>query len=188
MSVEQTSQLIQLILNSVLMVIACSLVLVGLLSRYTAIAFKLQTLNRDYVDAVIGAARLTKPQLIQLKHQQTQLRQRYRSSQNGILLIYGALLLSLFNTLLLAMRTLWSQLWLIQSSFFFFVAGVGLLLAGTGIALADIYQSRRSLLQEVRSWVAIPSLDADASHPARLSSSKALPSASERSRRRIRVS
>ncbi|MGG6297226.1 DUF2721 domain-containing protein [Leptolyngbya sp. AN02str] len=188
MSVEQTSQLIQLILNSMLMVIACSLLLVGLLSRYTAIALKLQTLNREYVNVMVGADHLTQPQLTQLKHQQTHLRQRYRSSQNGILLVYAALVSSLLNTLLLAMRTLWSQLWLIQGSFFFFAAGVALLLAGIGMTLADFHQSRRSLLQEFRSWVAPPQPNNPELRTHRLLPQKTLPPTPERSRRRIRVS
>jgi len=125
MSVDQTSQLIQLVLNSVLMAIACGLVLLALLTRHTAIYQQLCLLSRDVQalfdgidplwDAFISedvfpsAARHYLPAATRreraslLKAQQQYLRQRYRLTQTSVLATYGALLLLLGNVGLLAL-------------------------------------------------------------------------------------
>ncbi len=171
MSVDQTSQLIQLVLNSVLMAIACGLVLLALVTRHTAIHQQLRSLSRDVQalldgidplwDAFISedvfpsAARHYLPvttrreRVSQLKVQQQYLRQRYRLTQTSVLITYGALLLLLGNVGLLALRTLIGWDWLVTISLYLFAGGTVVFLLGVGLAVVDIYKSRRSLLEEL---------------------------------------
>lgn len=177
MTVEQTSQLIQLILNAALMVTACGLVLAGLLARHSALYVRLRTLHQDYLDRMVGSAMLQGDRMTQLKSQQKQFRQRYRSAQNSILTIYAALMTLLVSTLLLALRTVTDQSWLISLSMMFFNGGIALFLAGVGLALVDFYQSRQSLLEELRGLSSLRSGDRPRSAPPRL-----LPAARRRSK------
>lgn len=182
MSVDQTSQLIQLVLNSVLMAIACGLVLLAMLTRHTAIYQQLRLLSRDVQtlldgidplwDAFISedvfpsASRHYLPpstrreRANQLKAQQHYLRQRYRLTQTSILATYGALLLLLINTGLLALRTLINWDWLVKISLYLFTAGTVVFLLGVGLALADIYSSRRSLLEELYERIPVDGITA----------------------------
>jgi Protein of unknown function (DUF2721) len=180
MSVDQTSQLIQLVLNSVLMAIACGLVLLVMLTRHTAIGQQLRLLNRDVQTLFDGidplqeafiaeavfptTARHYLPSSVrreranQLKAQQQHLRQRYRMTQTSMLVTYGALLLLLSNTGLLAFRTLINWDWLVSLSLYLFTGGTLVFLVGVGLALLDGYRSRRSLLEELRDGLPIDSV------------------------------
>lgn len=171
MSVDQTSQLIQLVLNSVLMAIACGLVLLAILTRHTGIDQQLRLLNRDVqtlfdgIDPLQEAfiaedvfpttsrhyvpSRARRERASQLKMQQQYLRQRYRISQTSMLATYVALLLLLSNTGLLALRTLIDWDGLVTLSLYLFIAGILMFLMGVGLALLDVYRSRRSLLEEL---------------------------------------
>jgi hypothetical protein len=152
MTVEQTSQLIQLILNSVLMVTACVIVLGVLLVRHTAVNNRLQQMNQEYFQLLSNAVALRGARLLQIKAQLQHLRQRYRVSHHSLLSVYYALILLVVNTFLLALRTMVNWQGLITISLVFFTLGVGILLLSVGWALLDFRKSQRSLWQEVN-WV-----------------------------------
>lgn len=171
MSVDQTSQLIQLVLNSVLMAIACSLVLLAVVTRQTVTDYQLQRLNRDAQalldgidplreafiaeDVFPSASRYYLPFSVrrerasQLKLQQKHLRQRHRMTQASILTTSVALLLLLSSTGLLALRTLIDWDWLVTLSLYLFTAGTLVFLISVGLALLEAYRSRGSLLEEL---------------------------------------
>ncbi|HEY9622280.1 MAG TPA: DUF2721 domain-containing protein [Crinalium sp.] len=152
MTVEQTSQLIQLILNSVLMVTACVIVLGVLLVRHTAVNNRLQQMNQEYFQLLSHAVLLRGARLLQIKAQLQQLRQRYRTSHRSLLSVYYALILLVVSTFLVALRTMIDWQGLITISLVFFTLGVGVLLFSIGFALLDFRSSQRSLWQEVN-WV-----------------------------------
>jgi len=153
MAVEQTSQLIQLILNAALMVAVCGLVLMGLLVRQGTIQQHLHWVNREYRDQLMGTAFLQGDRFHHLKSQQQELRRHYRQAHASVLIAYSALLLFLMSTLMLALRTLWNQGWLIPASMLLFVVGNGVLLLAVGMALWEVRSSTHSLLGELRDWV-----------------------------------
>jgi Protein of unknown function (DUF2721) len=152
MTVEQTSQLIQLILNSVLMVTACVIVLGVLLLRHTAVNNRLQQMNQEYFQLLSNAVTLRGARLLQIKAQLQHLRQRYRTSHHSLLSVYYALILLVISTFLVALRTMVDWQGLITISLVFFTLGVGVLLLSVGWALLDFRRSQRSLWQEVN-WV-----------------------------------
>jgi len=153
MTVEQTSQLIQLILNTVLMLAVCGLVLMGLLIRQGTIQQQLHWVNREYREQLMGTALLQGDRFHHLKLQQQELRRHYRQAHASILIAYSALILLVMSTLTLSLRTLWNQGWLIPASMLLFVIGNGVLLLSVGIALWEVRSSTQSLLGEFRDWV-----------------------------------
>lgn len=152
MTVEQTNQLIQLTLNSVLMIVACGMVLTGVLRRYRAIAEQLQAVTREYFDLAEPGERWQGDRLLFLKSQIRQLRQSYKMTQVSVQTTYSALALLVASTLSMSLRTLVGLDWLIHLSLALFVIGVGILLLGVGVALFDSYIASRPLWDEVN-WV-----------------------------------
>lgn len=152
MSVEQTTQLIQLILNSVLMIVACAFVLGGLLLRRSALENRLQTTSLEYYQVLHLAYESQSGRLLRLKKQLRHLQQQIQSSRNGITAVYYALMFFVGSTFALSMRTAIDALWLISIAMTLFIAGVGVLLLSVAIILLGLHQSDREALLEHRPW------------------------------------
>lgn len=148
MSIDDTTQLIQLILNSVLMLLACAFVLGGLLLRRSVIENRLQITNVEYFQIL---DRLAQPnRLAMLQKQLRYLQQRVKTANNGILVMYYALMLFVTSTLLLAVRTVVNANWLVTASMALFVCGIAVLLFSVAIVVLDLHQSDRPFWQEMR--------------------------------------
>ncbi|MBC7968647.1 MAG: DUF2721 domain-containing protein [Verrucomicrobia bacterium] len=160
MSVEQTSQLIQLILNSVLMTVACALLLSRISTRQTALEESLYAANRQCIELLgvgsehwrdgVGGDRATN-RVLQAKKHLRQLQYRYKVLRYGVLANVYALLCAIGSTLALALRTLINLEWLVPISLGLFVFGVTLLLLGVGLTLIDLHTADRSLWDEITS-------------------------------------
>lgn len=149
MNIEQTSQLIQLILNSVLMVFSCIVLLSVLLLRHVALVEGLRNLNREYLALINHPVIFKSDRLSHLKHLVQLRRKRYKAAHGSILVICYALILFVLSTFVLALRTVLGWNGLIQLSLNLFMAGIGLLLLGIVWAALDFHQSKRSLLDEL---------------------------------------
>lgn len=152
MSVEQTDQLIRLILNSLLLVVACVIVLSGSLMRHSAVVNQLRSAQREYFELLEGAGAFRTDRLMQLKFQVRQLRQRYWLAHVSTLAAHYALLFCIASALVVAFRTLIHSNWLIQAALVLFVVGMGILLMSIGFMLLDFYSSKRSLWDEMN-WL-----------------------------------
>lgn len=156
MSVEQTTQLIQLILNSVLMMVACALLLNRVSLRQTALEERLQA-ARQYSDLLSSEHRIDShgidrsTRVLQAKKHLRQLQYRYKVVRYGVLADSYALLGAIASTLTLALRTLMNVEWLVPLSLGLFVIGVALLLLGVGLTLIDLHTVDRSLWEEITS-------------------------------------
>lgn len=152
MSVEQTSQLIQLILNSVLLVVICSVLTVGLILRCLAIGYQLRLLRQTYFDLLAGSMPLRHSRLVHLKTQLLPLRYHYRLACCSSWTSCTALVCSLISTLLMSLRTLIQLNVLIPIALVFFVIGIGMLLLSIGFVLLDFHRDEQSLLTEIQ-WI-----------------------------------
>lgn len=150
MSVEETTQLIQLILNSVLMVLACAFVLGGLVLRRSVLENRLQIASVEYFQAVNRFGELPPHRLRMLKTQLRYLQQQVKMSQNGILTMYYALMLFVSSTFALSVRMVMAADWLISLSIALFVSGVAILLLSVAIVLVEFHRSERPFWQEMR--------------------------------------
>lgn len=174
MDIEQTYQLLQLILNSVVMVAACVVLLSGLLRRHGALSEQLRQTQRayEYLDRLrrrnffqgsssedsdypIGEvasdrAATVYQQLSFLKRQLHQLRQRYRSTHYSVLAIHYALLFLVGSTLLIMLRTVIAVNSLIPLALVLFIAGVSIQLLAVSLTLYDLHAAHRSLWVELR--------------------------------------
>lgn len=158
MSVEQTTQLIQLILNSVLMACACTVLLNRISLRQTALEEQLHASNRQCADLLgtggEGRSEATRGdrstnRLLQAKKHLRQLQYRYQVIRYGVLANAYALLCALASTLALALRALVYMEWLVPLSLGLFVLGVTLLLLGVSLMLIDMHTADRSLWEEI---------------------------------------
>lgn len=150
MSVEQTTQLIQLILNSVLMVVACAFILAGLLLRRSALEQRLQTTSLEYYQVLHLAYGSQGDRLLLLKKQLRHLQQQVKLSQNSTIAIHYAFMVFVASTFALSLRTVWDATWLITTALTLFVIGVGILLLSVTLLLLDLHKSDRPFWQEVR--------------------------------------
>lgn len=159
MSVEQTTQLIQLILNSMLMMVACALLLSRISLRQTALEEGLQAarqslerldLGNEHWSEGKGVDRSTS-RVLQAKKHLRQLQHRYRVVRYSVLANAYALVCAIASTLTLALRTLINLEWLVPISLGLFVFGVTLLLLGVGLMLLDLHTADRALWDEITS-------------------------------------
>lgn len=150
MSVEQTTQLIQLILNSVLMSVACALVLGGLTARHAAIGQQIQHRRWEGQDSaeLSSLGMVTPGRQRQSRKQRQQLRYRYQLARYSVLSAYYALLFSGLSCFILVIRGMVDWNLLIPVSLGFFVIGVATLLVAVGLTLIDWHLGDRSLLEE----------------------------------------
>ncbi|MGI0486201.1 DUF2721 domain-containing protein [Pantanalinema rosaneae CENA516] len=152
MSVEQSTQLIQLILNSILISVACALVLGGLTARQAALEERLQLLARQYYDYadVEGSAGWRSDRLSYVKKALRQVQYRCQISHYSVLAVHYALLFSIVSVLILAFRTAISLEWLIPVALACFIFGIAIMLLGVGLTLIDLHLSDRPLLEDMR--------------------------------------
>jgi hypothetical protein len=149
MSIEQTDQLIRLILNSVLLVIACVVVTGGLMIRHTAITNRLHATQRDYHQLLMASSMANRDRLHQLSLQIRQLRQHYRATHYSVVAAHYALLFCVGSTLVMACRALINLNQLINIALILFVVGIGVLLISVGLTLLDFYAAHRALWDDV---------------------------------------
>jgi len=149
MSIQQTTQLIQLILNSVLMLNAAAIVLGILMLRHGMLHNQLRSLNQDYVAELEQTEGWWNRRLLQAGRQLRQLQQHHRSTAKSVLCMQCAVATFAASTLLLTLRTIISLDGLIACSLWLVVAGILALLAGLGLALLDFYRTGRLLEQDV---------------------------------------
>lgn len=165
MSVDQTSQLLQLILNSSLMVMACIILIAGLSMRHSAVGQELYNLHRTYCElskSQDGQAKEPAPcvaedrpsahSLTRLKAHVQPLRQRYRTLHVALLWLYYALSTFVASTFTLALRSGVNWNGLIQVALAFFVSGLVLLWAGAALVLWDMHRSPTSLWDELNGY------------------------------------
>jgi len=150
MSVEHTTQLIQLILNSALMVLGCALLLGRVVQRQEAIEVHLLNLKQRYETQESPLSNF-----LQTRKQLRSLQQRFQLLQRGATSAYAALLGAVLSTFLLALRALLPFEFLIPLSLFCFAVGVASLLIAVCCMLLDLYHSQRSLMEELRDVIGV---------------------------------
>jgi hypothetical protein len=149
MSVEQTTQLMQLILNSLLAVVGCALLSNRLAARYTTIEAQFQSLTRHYADLLTVASEIRSEQLVQTKKQLRHLRYRQQIMHYSVVAVHGALLLVIASAFLLSLRALLPIEALISLSLGLFAIAIATLLVSVGLTLIDLQSSQRSLREDV---------------------------------------
>lgn len=160
MSIEQTSQLLQLILNSVLLLLGCILLLNWLGLRQAAIEEQqnrfmhqgAELLESDRAGGSRGSSALAENRWLQIRKYLRQLQQRYQILQASLLAAHSALVLAIGSTLTLALRTLLNLDWLIPLSLSLFVVAVVVLLGSVLLVLVELYQTDRSLGLELTGY------------------------------------
>jgi hypothetical protein len=158
MSVEQTTQLIQLVLNSVLMVLACAFVLSGLLLRRSVLENRLQATSIEYFQILhrinlprsASGGALQTNRLLFLKKRLRHLQNQVKTSRASILGIYYALIVFAVSVFSLSIRSLIGAEWLVSGSMTLFIVGVVMLLVSLALVVFDLHKSENPLWQDMR--------------------------------------
>ena len=161
MTIEQTDQLISLILNSVLMMLLSALLLSGAWLRQQFLVEQLEQISVRYRQltqmsaeqtglgqvatgqAVEPAARVSQARgkaaaLKQVRDRRLRLRSQYRWSYAGMLVLHAALIVFGVSLLSLALRSLLVIDALVSVGLFLFVAGAIGLLSGISFSMVDV--------------------------------------------------
>lgn len=162
MSIEQTNQLILLILNSVLTTLLSAALLGGAWLRQNMLAQQLSQVRRHYQQmthqqithssataaATASLAELDKDQrkarLKRVRDQRQRLSNQYFWSHIGTLILHVTLLAFSVSLFALALRSLLSFDGLISAALILFTLGTAGLLAGSGCILIDLIQGNSS--------------------------------------------
>ncbi len=152
MSVEHTTQLIQLILNSTLMLLGCALVLGRVSSRCDAVEVRLKGAKHRCL-GLMGDRSVRSGVMAQSRKHLRQLLSRLRLLHWGLLAAHYALLFEIASTLILACRTLIHFEWFIPASLVAFNLGVLALMLAVGCVLVDVHYAQRSLMEEVQTFL-----------------------------------
>ncbi len=136
-SIAQTSQLLQLVLNSAVMMVIALIWWGVVVFRLNTVSNQMQRLKRQY--------RRTQPdnnqQLrIRLRHHRHDLTVRYRVTRHSALIMYYVLLALVTSLFLLSLRALIHSNLLITVSLFLFVTGAAGILLSVALALMEFYQ------------------------------------------------
>jgi len=151
MSIEQTNQLLLLILNSTLMAMLSAGLLGGAGLRLRSLSGQVNRVQRRYQqmmhhleqdDISVDRARLTVA-LKKNRGDRQRLSNQYLWSRLGMLLFHGALLVFGMSLLALALRSLLSFDKLVSIALVLFTLGAAGLLTGIGCTLRDFVQGSR---------------------------------------------
>ena len=152
MSIEQTNQLILLILNSVLMMLLSAALLGGAWLRQSMLSQQLDQLRVRYQTITHGFDVAAEPleeklkktnakaSLKKIRSDRQRLSSQYHWSHIGMLMLHVVLLVFSVSLLALALRSLLSFDSLISTALILFTVGTVGLLAGTGCILIDLMQ------------------------------------------------
>lgn len=139
MTVAQTTQLIQLILNSALMMVLAMAWWGVVWLRFNAIVSELRHQERQYQVQLRAAAIAGQPWPRRRSHRH-QLRVRYRLNRHSMLTMHYVLLALAGSLLGLGLRMLISGDWLIALALVLFVLAAVGLLCSVALALLEFYQ------------------------------------------------
>jgi len=152
MTVDQTTQLIQLILNSVMMVTACIIVLGGLMIRYVTVKNRLQVTHKEYLELLTQVPH--QQELLQtLKGRLRHLRHQHRMAHGSVLTIQYALLFFVISIFALTLRTILDFSWLIPIALIFFTLGILGVLISVTFTLNDFHVAGHSIWREIRAMM-----------------------------------
>ena len=151
MSIEQTNQLILLILNSVLMTLLSAALLGGAWLRQNTLSAQLQQVCRRYyqmthrpqtAETYLSNSEKDslKADLKRMRDQRQRLSNQYIWSHVGMLTLHVVVLIFGVSLFALALRSLLLFDGLISTALFLFTLGSAGLLAGTGCILIDLVQ------------------------------------------------
>jgi hypothetical protein len=137
-SIAQTSQLLQLILNSAVMMVIALVWWGVVVFRLNTVSNQMQRLNRRYRRNLPddGQPRV-RSRLRQHRHD---LKIRYRLTRHSVLMMHYVLLAQMASLFLLSLRALVNSNLLITMALFMFVTGTAGILLSVALALMEFYQ------------------------------------------------
>jgi hypothetical protein len=137
-SIAQTSQLLQLILNSAVMMVIALIWWGVIVFRLNLVSNQMQRIRRQYhrTQAADGHQKM----LLRLRHHRHELRVRYRLTRHSVLIMHYVLLGLIASLFFLSLRALINSNLLITAALVLFVLGAAGILLSVALALTEFYQ------------------------------------------------
>jgi hypothetical protein len=137
-SIAQTSQLLQLVLNSAVMMVIALIWWGIVVFRLNTVSHHMHRLRRQYHRS---KAKGSQPRgLLRLRQHCQELTVRYRLNRHSALIMHYVLLSLMASLFCLALRALMNSNLLITVALFLFVLGAGGILLSVALALMEFYQ------------------------------------------------
>lgn len=146
MSIAQTSQLLQLVLNSAVMMVIALIWWGVVVFRLNMVSNHMQRLRRQCRRTQADDDR--QQLLMRLRQRRHDLTVRYRLTRHSALIMHYVLLSLMASLLLLSLRALVNSNLLITSALFLFVLGAAGILLSVALALMEFYQLNLLMVQE----------------------------------------
>ncbi len=157
MTVQVTTQIIQLILAPVVMITSCALVLGGLISRYAAINDRMRLMARERLELwrnPAGAVQVTEDfrseRIQEIDMQVPDLLRRHQLLHHSVLTVYIAILLFVLCMFVIALAAVSDSAALATVVLIIFLCGTGGLLIAVSLAIVEVRASHRSVEYEIR--------------------------------------
>lgn len=147
MSIAQTTQLLQLVLNSAIMMVVALAWWGIVVMRLSAVTAQMQRLRRQLRR---GDMPLRQGSLARLRQHRHELGVRYRLTRHSVLIMHYVLLVLMASLFFLSLRALISANGLITVALFLFVLGCAGILLSVVLALMEFYQLNVLELSTVR--------------------------------------
>jgi Protein of unknown function (DUF2721) len=149
-NINQAIQFISGLLAPAIMISSCGLILLGLQNKYSNIIDRIRSLNEEKrrLQMMDSLDRFQERRMRSLTAQIDRLLVRAKLDRNGILSLYLAILSFILTSLAIA-PAYFGYFGLITLSIIFFVAGIGLVLAGIIYVALEVSNSYKVVKHEV---------------------------------------
>jgi hypothetical protein len=137
-TIAQTSQLLQLVLNSALMMVIALMWWGVVVFRFNTVSSHIQRNRRQY--RLIKADEGSQNVLLRLRQYRHELTVRYRLTRHSALIMHYVLLVLMTSLFCLSLRALININLLITVALFLFVLGAAGILLSVALALMEFYQ------------------------------------------------
>lgn len=151
MTIQMVARTIQLILAPVVMISASSLIINGLINRYTNIGNRLRQMGKERLEILWGQnTPLQQERAIELDYQMPPLLLRHRILHYAVLSIYYAVLVFVIDMFVIAVAVIWDNQYATTGALIVFLVGMVGLAVGVALAVSEIYTSHDTLRYEVQ--------------------------------------
>jgi len=151
MTIAMVARTIQLIIAPVVMISASSLIINGLINRYTSIGNRLRQMSKERLEIVWGSnTPLQQERAIELDFQMPHLLFRHRLLHRSVLGLYYAILMFVIDMLVIAAAVMFDNSYVATGAIGLFIIGMFTLAAGVVIAVSEVYTSHDALRYEIQ--------------------------------------
>jgi hypothetical protein len=158
MTIETATRTIQFVLAPVIMVTACSLLLNGILTRYTTRSNRIRLMTRERLDLVFGIHKgdLAAERLTEIDLQLPLMKRQLNLAHKSIVAIYTADAVFILDMFIIALSLVPGARYAPVAAVVLFLVGVAIVLVGITLTALEVSTSKEAILLEMERSMRIP--------------------------------